>query len=103
MTDILIYIPSFIGGLLIGLAYFGSLRWITAQIAEVESPSRLLLGSFLVRTPLALIAFYWVANDSWQGLILALIGFVLARMILVRTLSFTETEYSREVNPQHGT
>lgn len=90
MADIWMIVPGLMGGFLIGLAFFGSLRWTVERLRHVDQPARFFLGSFLIRTAVALVAFYVVAGGSWQRLLAAAVGFFIARMVLVRLLTFDE-------------
>lgn len=70
-------------GLLLGLLFFGSL-WVTVhQGASSDRPALWFVGSFLLRMPLALVAFYLIAGTHWQRLLACLIGFAIARFIVM--------------------
>ncbi len=75
---------AFMGGVVLGGLYFGSL-WITVRrLPEVRCPALLALGSLLARLSLVLGGFYVVGAGDWRRFVLALLGFVGARTILVR-------------------
>jgi F1F0 ATPase subunit 2 len=70
------------GGL--GLVYFGSL-WLTVRrLPTAQHPALLTLGSFVARTAVILIGLYIVMGGRWERLLASLVGFVLARDILIR-------------------
>lgn len=80
MLDLLT--DAVLGGLL-GLFYFGGL-WLTVRnLEQLRRPVLVTLGSFLVRS-IVVGGFYLMLDDGWQGVALGLVGFLIARMILVR-------------------
>ncbi len=73
-----------LGGLLIGVAYFGGLWWTVERIPHARRPGALLAASYLVRTVLALAAFAALVRLGPGPLVAALVGFVAARAVVVR-------------------
>jgi F1F0 ATPase subunit 2 len=75
---------AFMAGAVLGGLYFGGL-WITVRrLPEARRPALLSLGSLLARLSLVLGGFYLVGAGDWRRFVLALLGFVGARTILVR-------------------
>ncbi|NIM50499.1 MAG: hypothetical protein GTN69_08595 [Armatimonadetes bacterium] len=73
-----------VGGFALGLIYFAAL-WITLRrLAVSRHPAVLSLGSLLVRVVLALAGFYLIGAGDWRRFLLALGGFIAARLFLVR-------------------
>jgi F1F0 ATPase subunit 2 len=71
-------------GFAIGIFYFSSL-WVTVrQLPTTQQPILLIVGSLLGRLSIAVLGFYLVMDGSWQRLLVALLGFLLARSILIR-------------------
>jgi F1F0 ATPase subunit 2 len=71
-------------GLGLGLFYFAGL-WLTVRaVSKVTQPMLLTLGSFLGRTVITLVGFYFLIGAGWQQLVAGLAGFLLARTILVK-------------------
>lgn len=103
MIDFRMLIPGLLGGLVIGLLFFGSLRWTIGQLEQVERPAAFFLLSFLVRTIIALTGFYLVAAGSWQRLLVATVGFFVARVAVVNLATFKDSRITREVKAKHGT
>jgi len=89
MTYALTLVLSLLGGGALGLAYFGGL-WLTVRrMHRTQRPKRLLLGSFFARAVLALGGFYAVVRlmgPRWELLALCLLGFLIARTALVRSV-----------------
>ena len=75
-----------IGGLL-GAFFFGGL-WYTVQKGVTSKvPAVWFLGSLLLRTGIILAGFYFVAQGHWSRLAACLLGFVMARVIVMKWLT----------------
>ena len=72
-----------VGGLLGGL-FFGGLWWTVRRGALSLTPARWFLGSLVVRAAIVLAGFYVVGAGHPGRLGLCLLGFVLARAIVLR-------------------
>lgn len=72
-------------GILLALFFFGGL-WLTVRKGmQAKNPAAWFLLSFLLRMAVTLSGFYVIANlGEWQHLAAALLGFVLARMVMTR-------------------
>lgn len=81
MTEVSL-ILALIAGFGLGLFFFGGLWWTVKQLAHVQRPSVLIIISFLGRTAVTLVGFYIIASDRWERLLIALLGFILARFLL---------------------
>jgi F1F0 ATPase subunit 2 len=77
---------AFAAGLVLGAFYFIALWRTVKKLSDTPSPLRLMLGSFVVRMAVVLSGFYFVMSGHWERLVIALIGFILMRMILTRRL-----------------
>lgn len=75
---------SLLAGIVLGALFFGGLWWTTKKILSSTQPALWLLASLLARTTLTLAGFYLVAQGVWQRLLICLLGFLLARMIVIR-------------------
>lgn len=87
MIDWLVIVPGLLGGLLIGVVFFGGLFWTIQRLPTAQNPALLFFVSFVVRTAIALGGFYVVAAGNWQRVLVAAVGFFVARVILVRALN----------------
>lgn len=87
MTYLLWSALSVLFGGLLGLGYFGGL-WYTLEWARgTQQSTFLLLGSFIVRSAIVLAGFYLVIRlmgTHWEMVAFCLIGFMGARLLLVR-------------------
>lgn len=77
---------GFGAGLLAGGMYLAGL-WLTVRRAARTGNRGLLLVSFVVRAALLLLAFYLLLGLGALGLGGALLGFLVARMLLTRLLA----------------
>ena len=71
-------------GVVLGAVFFGGLWWTVQRGAVSASPGRWFLGSFVLRTAIVLTGFYAVGADQPARLGLCLLGFLLARLAVVR-------------------
>ncbi len=76
-------IGSLIAGILLGIFYFAGL-WFTVQKALGRQLAGLFfIGSFLLRTAVVLVGFYFVAAGSWERMVICAIGFITARFMVI--------------------
>jgi F1F0 ATPase subunit 2 len=73
-------------GFAVGILYFLGL-WLTLSryTGKKHFGSKLLI-SFLIRLALAISVFYFFMQNDWQRLILLLIGFLIARQVMIRRI-----------------
>ncbi len=86
MTTFAILSGAFAAGLLLGAFYFIALWSTVCKIPVTQRPGSMILGSLVVRMAVVLPAFYFVMSGHWERLVMALIGFILARKLLTRHL-----------------
>jgi F1F0 ATPase subunit 2 len=77
-------IVAFLVGVGIGVVYFGGLWWTVQKLPSSKSPALLALGSFLGRTAVTLLGFYFAMGGRWERVLACFIGFILSRQLLVR-------------------
>lgn len=77
-------VVSLLAGIAAGALFFGGLWWTTRKILAPGQPALWFIGSFLVRTSVTLAVFHLVAHDDWQRLLVCLLGFLLARLGVMR-------------------
>lgn len=90
MENILILLVSLLVGAALGLAYFGTL-WLTVRrLPSTRHPFAMAMVSVWGRLAVLLVAFYYVVRGGhWQRLVACLIGFVIARIVLLKRLGPT--------------
>lgn len=72
-----------LGGLLGGL-FFGGLWWTVQRAAVSATPARWFLGSLVARMATVLAGFYAIGAGQALRLVLCLLGFAMARAIVLR-------------------
>jgi F1F0 ATPase subunit 2 len=78
------YLGVFVLGVLLGLMYFGGLWWTVAAVSRKRVPAWWLAVSFTVRVALLTAGLYIVLLISVWHLAACLIGWLVARMALMR-------------------
>jgi len=92
MSDILALALTLFGGALLGTFFFGGLWWTVQKGVVSERPALWFLGSLLLRTGLLLTGFFFVAQGHWSRLVACLVGFLIARIVVVRRLTHAPAE-----------
>ena len=83
MSDIPVLALAILAGASLGAFFFGCLWWTVQKGLSSESPALWFLGSILLRTSVVLAGFYFVAHAHWSRLAACLLGFVIARVVVV--------------------
>ena len=95
MNDTLMLILAWAVGVWLGAIFFGGLWWTVRKGLSSRRPALLFVASLLLRMGMAIAGIYWVGREigqlAWQPLLLCLLGFVLARPLVLR-LTATVTE-----------
>lgn len=84
MSEIVLFLPAFVTGLLLGGIFFGGLWWTVKKGLGSKNPALWFIASLLIRTTITVSGFYWVAAGSWQKLLACLSGFLIVRFIITR-------------------
>ena len=84
MNNYLFLVFALAAGLLLGAIFFGGLWWTVRKGVFSKSPALWFLGSMLLRMSLVLAGFYFVGRGNWQRLVACLVGFIIARHIVMR-------------------
>lgn len=93
--DELVSVMALLAGVLLGGVFFGGLWWTVQRGVRAQQPALWFGASLLLRATIALGGFYLVAGADWKRLLLCLLGFVVARFIVMRvTASGKLTEAS---------
>ena len=87
MSNTLDLAPALVAGALLGAFFFGGLWWTVQKGVASESPAIWFLGSLLLRTGIILAGFYLVSQGHWSKLVACLLGFLIARVIVVNWLT----------------
>jgi len=84
MNETLILVLALATGVLLGAIFFGGLWWTVQKGVSSKRPALWFFGSLLLRTSIALVGFYFIARGHWERLLVCLLGFVIARLIVMR-------------------
>lgn len=84
MNELLQLALVLLAGLLLGVLFFGGLWWTVLKGVSAKQPALWFVTSLLLRTALVLAGFYFVSDTDWKRLLLCLLGFIVARFIVIR-------------------
>lgn len=74
-----------IGGLVMGAVFFGGLWWTVRKGVASQNPALWFIGSLILRMSLVLPGFYLISrHGNWQLLVSCLLGFIVARVVVLR-------------------
>jgi F1F0 ATPase subunit 2 len=83
MNEFLMLAWAFFAGVLLGTIFFGGLWWTIRKGLSSRQPALWFLGSLLLRMSITLVGFYFVSGGHWERLLLCLLGFVIARFVVM--------------------
>lgn len=84
MNETLMQVLSWVAGAALGATFFLGLWWTIRKGLSAKQPALWFFGSLLVRMGVALTGFYFVSNGHWERLLLCILGFVMARPVVMR-------------------
>ena len=84
MNNILILLSIFAVGLLLGAFFFGGLWWTTKKAIGSKFPILWFFCSLIIRLGVTLVVLYYVSRNHWERMLICLLGFIIARIIIVR-------------------
>jgi F1F0 ATPase subunit 2 len=87
MNEILPLALAFGAGVLLGVVFFGGLWWTVQKGVVSETPALWFVASLVLRTAAVVAGFYWVSQGHWSRLAACLLGFLIARFVVVRRLT----------------
>jgi len=83
MNETLALALAGLAGAALGAIFFGGLWWTVRRGVSSGHPALWFLGSGLLRTSLVVAGFYFVGGGQWQRLVGALVGFIVARFVVM--------------------
>ena len=100
MNETLMLVLALVTGALLGAMFFGGLWWTVQKGVSSKRSALWFFGSMLLRTGIALAGFYVIARGHWERLLVCLLGFVIARLIVMRLTRAAEkpTYLAREAS-----
>ena len=84
MSEAIIIPVILIVGILLGIFFFGGLWWTTKRGLVSKYPALWFLGSLLIRIGITVTMFYFISRDHWERALFCLVGFIIARSIIMR-------------------
>lgn len=107
MNDWMNLSAALLVGFCLGLIFFGGLWWTVKRGTASTCPACWFLGSFLVRTAIILLGFYWIGKGSWERMGLCLMGFILSRWLVFQVTknksSSDQTAQEQKEETQYAT
>ena len=73
-----------LAGILLGILFFGGLWFTVKKTVRAKIPALWVFGSFILRNGIVLVGFYFIGAGDWRRLVACLIGFTIARFLVVR-------------------
>jgi len=83
MDETLSLVLSLVAGILLGAIFFGGLWWTVQKVVSSDRSTLWFFVSLLMRTSILLAGFYFIAHGHWERLLMCLLGFVVARPIVM--------------------
>jgi F1F0 ATPase subunit 2 len=84
MNEVLSLAGAMAAGVLLGAIFFGGL-WLTVRKGvSSKQPALWFFGSLVVRMSAVLSGFYFVSDGHWERLLACLLGFIMARLVVMR-------------------
>jgi F1F0 ATPase subunit 2 len=84
MHELLLLAAAAAAGSVLGAIFFGGLWFTVRKGVASERPALWFFCSMLLRVSVALAGFFFVSGGRWERLLACLLGFVLARLIVIR-------------------
>lgn len=98
MIEWLPMLAAVLGGVMIGLLFFGGLWWTVQRGVTARRPALLFLGSLLLRMSIAVGGFYWIGDRDFKRFIACTAGFVIGRVMIARFTAARPGEDSRHAS-----
>jgi F1F0 ATPase subunit 2 len=83
MSETFILILAWMAGLMLGSVFFGGLWWTVHRGVVSKQPALLFMCSFVLRMGITVSGFLLVGRGDWKRLVMCLVGFVIARLIVI--------------------
>jgi F1F0 ATPase subunit 2 len=83
MHETLSLVLALVTGVLLGAVFFGGLWWTVQKVVSSNRSTLWFFVSLLMRTSILLAGFYFIAHGHWERLLMCLLGFVVARPIVM--------------------
>lgn len=81
------YVLAFLGGLVLGVLFFGGLYLTVQKLQTAKKPALIMALSFVFRMAVLLIAFYFIARVGYKEVLFALAGVIVSRFVMTFRVS----------------
>jgi len=95
MNDIPALVLGLLAGAVLGAFFFGGLWWTVQKGVTSDVPALWFFGSLLLRTGIVLVGFYLLSQGHWSRLVACLIGFLIARVFVMKRLTRSPEEQTQ--------
>jgi F1F0 ATPase subunit 2 len=102
MSDFLAFPLALSAGVLLGMFFFGGLWWTVQKGVNSERPALWFAGSLVLRTIAILAGFYFISQGHWSRLVICLMGFLIARLLVVRHLARAQAAEQSHIRTEPG-
>jgi F1F0 ATPase subunit 2 len=102
MSEIMLPALALFTGILLGAMFFGGLWWTVRKGVASPRPALWFSLSLLLRTGIALAGFYFVSGGAWQRQLACLLGFVIARLIVIWLTAVPTVNEARVEEASHA-
>lgn len=89
-TELLNLILASVAGFMLGVMFFGGLRWTIQKGLSSQHAAPWFLGSLLLRMSITVAGFYLVGRGHWERLLVCLLGFLVARLVVTQLTRATD-------------
>lgn len=84
MHEVFVLAAAAAAGGMLGAMFFGGLWFTVRKGVASPRPALWFFFSLLFRVSIALAGFYFVSGNHWERLLACLLGFVAARLVVMR-------------------
>ena len=100
MNEMISMVLILSAGVLLGAVFFGGL-WLSIEKGrKSKHPALWFSGSLLLRMSITLAGFYFVGHVHWERMMICLLGFIIARFILVRLIGIPREENKNHIEQE---
>ena len=83
-------LAAVLAGMLLGVFFFGALWWTIRRALSSRQAALWFSGSFLTRTAVTLIGFYFASQGDWRRMAGCVAGFLGGRLLVIRLTRLKE-------------
>jgi F1F0 ATPase subunit 2 len=84
MSETARILAAALAGMLLGVFFFGGLWWTVRKTLSSRQAALWFSGSFLARTAVTLIGFWFASQGDWRRMAGCVAGFLAARLLVIR-------------------